>query len=188
MLRICSSPVAVYEIPDERAQLKLWLVDPSATWAGLRKDITSPAEALCGGMKGGQQRLLCHWIRAVWKREPGKQEIHCLTDFLLACDLPTRLPRDEGDGDLYNAVVPNDCFFYKATKASHKSAVPWTRLEEQTHTRLEEQASAGEPPDDGSYSLSLYQWRSNEKTTSSNELCQWDGIGVVVVLWFGGVF
>lgn len=64
-------------------------------------------------------------LSPVRKREPGEQErgIHSFTNLFLACDLSTRLSLDERDGDLYNAATPNDCFFYKITKASHKSAV-----------------------------------------------------------------
>lgn len=45
-------------------------------------------------------------------------------------------------------------------------------------------APAREWPCDESYSLSFYQWSSNEKSTSASELRQWDGsCGIVAVLW-----
>lgn len=184
MLRICSSSHTVYEIPDERVQLKVWLLDTSATWAGLRKDVTSPAEALCGGMKRGQQRLLCHWIRAVWKRELGEeeQEIHISLTF---CELVTYQPGYyvmKGMGTYIMLSYLMTAFFIRPQK------LPINLQSHELAGRTNSYTSAGEPPDDGSYSLSLYRWSSNEKTSSSNELCQWDGIGIVVVLWLGGFF
>lgn len=40
------------------------------------------------------------------------------TDLLLPCDLPTRLPFDEGGKDLYKAATISDCFSNKIIKAS----------------------------------------------------------------------
>jgi len=117
-------------------------------------------------------------LSPVWKREPGEQErgIHSFTDLFLACDLSTRLSHEQGDRDLHNATTPNDCFFYKITKASHKSAVLGTGLKEQTHM----------PQPESHQMMTAIRCHSTEKLTSSNELCWWDGsCGVMVVFWFG---
>lgn len=100
-------------------------MDTAATLAGL---IKAPYSSCWGSLLQDGERAVKASVTASvpWKGELGQQEreMQSFTDLLLRCDLPTKLPRDEGGKDLHKAATISDCFSNKITNASHKSAFP----------------------------------------------------------------